>query len=82
MTKPLTFSGSKLFLNGRGLGQITVEILDVNGEPIDGIERQTVTGDSVRHEMHWCNLGAYAGRPVRLRVRMWNAQLYAFAFGE
>ena len=82
LTKPLTFSGSKLFLNGRGLGQITVEILDVNGEPIDGIERQTVTGDSVRHEMYWCNLGAYAGRPVCLRVRMWNAQLYAFAFGE
>ena len=80
ITKPFTFEGSNLKINARALGQVTVDILDANGEPIKGFGPVSVAGDSVRHSASWDNLDELAERPVRLRFRMWNAQLYAFAW--
>jgi hypothetical protein len=80
VTKPLTFEGTALRLNAKALGHITVEILDGAGEVIKGFAPVSVTGDSVRHPLAWERLAELADRPVRLRFRLWNAELYAFSF--
>ena len=89
-TKPFTFEGTKLTVNARALGHITVEILDADGQPIEGYNPLSTTGDSVSQSPHydpvlrrtspWTGLGKLNGRPIRLRFHLWNTQLYAFAF--
>ena len=89
-TKPFTFEGTKLTVNARALGHITVEVLDADGQPIEGYNPLSTTGDSVSQRPHydpalrrtspWTDLGKLAGRPIRLRFHLWNTQLYAFAF--
>ena len=81
-TKPFTFRGSKLVLNARALGHITVEILNADGERMEECGHVSITGDSVKHCIPWQDLRSLTGKPVRLRFRMWNAQLYGFAFEE
>ena len=81
-TKPFTFEGNRLTLNARALGHITADLLDAEGNPLEGFDPASVAGDSVRHTVTWDNLKSLVGRPVRLRFRMWNAALYAFAFEE
>ena len=89
-TKQFTFEGDKLTVNARALGHITVEILDAEGQPIEGFNPLSATGDSVRLVPHydpvlrrtspWTGLSKLDGRPIRLRFHLWNTQLYAFAF--
>ena len=81
-TKPLTFRGTTLILNARAMGHVTVELLDMEGKPVEDFGPASIAGDSVRHELTWSGIEKLAGRPVRLRFRMWNAQLYAFGFKE
>lgn len=86
-TKPLTFSGDRLVINGEVAGgQIAVELLDEGDRPIEGFEAVSCVpfkGDSVRHEMAWKgggDLAALSDKPVKLRFHMNRARLYSFAF--
>ena len=87
-TPPLTFKGDRLELNvdAAGGGSVQVEVLDQNGEAIEGFslrESLPITRNSVRIPVSWANdpnLGALAGSAVRLRFHMTNASLYAFQF--
>ena len=56
-TEPLRFAGSNLTLNADATqGSIAVEVLDVNGEPVEGCslgDAIPVTDDSFRCEVVW-----------------------------
>jgi hypothetical protein len=87
-TKPLVFAGRRLELNlaTAATGRCTVELADENGTPIPGFTHddcQPMRGNGVALPVGWRgepDLGEFAGRPVRLRVRLQNADLYAFQF--
>ena len=87
-TKKLIFKGSELLLNlsSSAAGDITVEILDENGKPLDGYAKDDcnpVFGDSPEKKVYWkkgSDLPELKGRPVQLRFFIRDADLYSFRF--
>lgn len=87
-TPPLRFEGRRLQLNvdAAGGGSVQLELLDADGRPIKGFSREDavpIVRNSVRMPVRWRGdeeLGDLAGKPVRLRFHMTNADLYAFQF--
>ncbi len=81
-TRPVRFSGRHLFTNLRG--GLQVEVLDEQGKVIPPFSRENCTpirGDSTRTAVNWkgaADLSALAGRPVRFRFHLDEADLYAF----
>ncbi len=84
-TKPLVFIGDTLEINANAEGgSLTVEALDVDGNPIEGFGKadcDPITSDKVRHAVSWkgnadCHL--LQARPIRLRFHLQNAKLYSF----
>jgi len=88
ITKPLTLKGSKLTLNfaTSAAGDIRVEIQDADGKPLPGFtldDCPPIFGDAIERTVTWKNGGdvsALAGKPVRLRFVLKDADLYAFQF--
>lgn len=88
VTKPLTFDGTKLTLNfsTSAAGSVRVELQDPQGKPIPGFslaDCQDVFGDEIERTVSWKDnpdLGKLAGRPVRLRFALRDADLYAYQF--
>ena len=88
ISKALIFTGNKLILNmaTSAAGEIRVEIQDVGGTAIPGFgleNCQPVIGNEIERQVAWqrgADLGALAGRPVRLRFYMKDANLYAMQF--
>jgi len=88
LSKPLQFGGKRLELNycaGAG-GSIRVEIQDAAGKALPGFslaECQPLAGDDIAGVVKWQsggNLGAIAGKPVRLRFALKGADLYSMQF--
>jgi len=69
-------------------GSIQCEIQEADGTPIPGFtlqESDELYGDSLEHAMSWDGrqeLKSLAGRPVRLRFVMRDADLYSLRFGR
>ena len=90
VTKPLTFSGSRLTLNmaTSGAGSIRVEIQNADGKPLDGFsltDCNEVIGDELARMVSWTggeDLSQFVGRPVRLRFALTDADLYAVRFAK
>lgn len=88
LTKPITFSGKELSLNfsTSAAGGIRVEIQDVEGKPIPGFtlaDSVETIGNEIDRVVRWksgSDIGALAGKPVRLRFAMKDAKLFAFQF--
>ncbi len=88
ITKPFTFSGEKLHLNfsTSAAGEIRVEIQDVNGQPISGYsleDSQILIGNEIERVVAWKNgpdVSQLAGKPVRLRFVMKDADLFSMRF--
>ncbi len=84
VTKSLTFTGKALHLNfaTSAAGSIRVEILDTQGNPISGYtidDSNEVFGDAVDRVVTWklgSDVSALAGRPVKLRFVLSDADLY------
>lgn len=89
VTKPITFTGSRLALNlaTSAAGGIRVELQDSGGRALPGFalaECPTIFGDRIAHVVHWAggaDVSTLAGRTVRLRFELRDADLYAFRFG-
>ncbi len=90
-TPPLTFRGGRLVLNinTSATGIARVEIQDAGGAPIEGFTMKDAdlihTANDVNRVVSWrgrSDLGALAGRAVRLRVMLRDADLYAFEFRD
>lgn len=85
-TKPLRISGKRLVINAEcdDDGYVAVEVLDVDGKPVDGFTPSggdRFTGDSVRHVVKWednPNIASLNGKDVRLRFYINSARLYSF----
>ncbi len=88
VTKPLTFQGKKLVLNfaTSAAGNVLVEIQDEQGKPLDGYRLEDCTdvfGDSLEREVVWkggADVSKLAGKPIRLRLVMKDADLYSLRF--
>jgi len=85
-TKPLTFTGSKLSVNVAGKGPTRVEVQDAAGKPLPGFALDDclpIAADAIDHVVRWKSgdgLSKLAGRPVRLRFVMKEADLFAICF--
>ena len=85
LTKPIVFQGNQLVINfsTSAAGSVRVEIQDANGQPIPGFtlaESSEIFGDQLDRVVTWKagpDLSKLAGRPVRLRFLLKDADLYA-----
>ena len=88
LTKPIRFSGRELEINysTSAAGSVRVEILDPEGKPLPGYsagECQEILGDEIERVVAWkrgSDLPTLAGRPIRLRFVMKDADIYSFRF--
>jgi hypothetical protein len=88
ITKLLKFAGKQLALNvaTSAVDGVRVEIQDAAGQPIPGYalsDCAEVLGDDTDRVVSWTagpDVSALAGRPVRLRFVMKDADLYALQF--
>ncbi len=88
LTRPLTFTGSRLMLNysTSAAGSVQVEIQDAKGQPVPGFslaESEALYGDSLAQAALWKgnpDLATLAGQPVRLRFVLSDADLYSLRF--
>jgi hypothetical protein len=89
LTRPIRFSGSQLALNfaTSAAGDIRVEIQDADGQALPGFRLEDcspVFGDTLERTVTWSggsDVSGLAGRAVRLRFVLRDADLYAFGFG-
>jgi hypothetical protein len=89
ITRPLTFDGAKLYLNfsTSAAGGIRVEIQDAEGKAIPGFaleDCRELIGNEIERAIIWSggDLSKVAGKTVRLRFVMNDADLYAIRFGN
>lgn len=87
-TRPVAFSGSSLAVNysTSAAGFVRVALLAQDGSPIEGCgldDCDELFGNEIDHRVTWKNsadVAALAGRPIRLRFQMKDADVYAFQF--
>lgn len=85
ISRPLTFSGSRLTVNfaTSAAGGVRVEVQDSQGKPIPGYtldDALELVGNEIERTVTWkagSDLGKLAGKPVRLRFELKDADLYA-----
>ena len=90
ITKPLIFSGSKLFLNfsTSAAGSIKVYVLDAGAGPDRGkvlASSAETIGNEIEREVIWQDADAIrqlTDKPVRLKFVIQDADLFAFRFGH
>lgn len=89
-TKPFTFTGNCLTLNfaSSAVGGMRVELQTPGGTPIDGFKMNDcveIIGDRLDHPVRWKNgadLSRLSGKPVRLHIRLKDADLYSIKFTD
>ena len=88
LTKPLRFAGKALEINysTSAGGRILVEIQDESGKPIEGFsldDCKPIIGDEISGLVAWGenrDVSKLAGKPIRLRFVMQDADLYSIRF--
>ena len=89
-TKPITFKGKELEMNFSTsvAGYVRIEIQDADGSPIPGYtlkDSPEIFGDQLDRVVAWKtgkDVSQLAGKPIRLRFVMRDADLYSFKFRE
>ena len=90
VTKPLRFAGAKLEINysTSAAGAIRVEMQDADGKPVPGFaleDSRAIYGDDISRVVKWgesVDVRALAGRTVRLRFVMTEADLFSMRFHD
>jgi len=88
VTHPLEFSGTQLVLNyaTSAAGELRMEVQDAEGRALPGYalgDCPPIFGDQIERVVAWQrgpDVSALAGRPVRLRFVMRDADLYSLRF--
>jgi hypothetical protein len=85
LTKPITFTGTKLVVNLVGQNETRVEVQDTTGQPVPGFalaDCAPLKGDLLDQPVTWKggSLAALAGKPVQLRFVLEKTDLFAFQF--
>jgi hypothetical protein len=87
-TRPLTFAGKELHLNFStgAAGHVAVELQDEAGVPLPGFTEAdclSQTYDDIDRVIRWkagSDVSAHAGRPVRLKFHLRDADVYSMWF--
>ncbi|MBN2270872.1 MAG: hypothetical protein JXN61_09680 [Sedimentisphaerales bacterium] len=86
-TKPLVFKGNCLMVNfsTSAAGSLKVEVQDSAGNPLERYtlsECNEIYGDQIEQAVQWkkADISNLAGRPIRLRFVLMDADLFAFGF--
>lgn len=76
------YRGRRLELNfaTSAAGMVKVSLEDERGQVV--AESREMVGDFVSREVPWGDVGEWAGKVVRLRVQMKDADVYALRFGS
>ena len=89
LTWPFTFTGRALVVNydTSAAGSIRFELCDESGRACNGFaitESELLYGSEIAHTVKWAttDVSALAGKPVRLRVYLKDADLYSFRFAK
>ena len=90
LTKPLQFTGNHLKINfsSSAAGGIRFEIQDAAGKPIPGFtlaDSREQIGNEIDRMVTWksgSDLSKLAGKPVRLRILLKDADLFAIQFDK
>jgi len=90
LTRPFTFEGSKLTVNyaTSAIGSIRFELCYEAGKAIKGFsmqESELLFGNEIEHTVVWSSgsdVSSLAGKTVRLKARMHDADFYSFKFGD
>ena len=88
VTKPLIFQGRELVLNysTSAIGSVRVELGDGEGKPVPGFtldDCPAIYGDEIERVVKWSagtGVSSLAGKPVRLRFELKDADLYSIRF--
>ncbi len=88
VTKPLVFQGKELVMNfsTSAAGSVQMEIQDVTGRPVPGFtlsDSTEIFGDQIEGTVTWdggSDVSELAGKPIRLRFALKDADLYSFRF--
>ncbi len=88
LTRPFHFTGKELEINfsTSAAGSVRVEIQDADGKPIPGRQLDQcpeIIGDEIGRIVRWkegSDVSALAGKPIRLRFVLKEADLYALCF--
>ena len=88
ITKPIVFKGRELVMNfsTSGAGTIQVEIQDTDGKPVKDFAQSDcppIRGDRIERAVSWksgSDVSRLAGKPVRLRFVMKDADLFSIRF--
>ena len=88
ITKPIRFDGDRLMLNfaTSAAGGIRVEVQDASGKPLPGYsidDSVELIGNEIEREVRWkhgADVSKLAQQPVRLRLVMKDADVYALRF--
>ena len=88
LTRIVTFEGNEMAINfaTSAAGSVRVEVQDEKGMPIEGYalsDCEEIYGDSIERVVAWKrgpDVSALAGRPVRLRFVVQDADLFSFRF--
>lgn len=88
VTQPFRFKGDTLTVNfsASAAGHLRFELQDEKGSPVPGFELEQcieVLGDDLERPVCWegnDNLFALAGRVLKMRVQLVDADLYSFRF--
>lgn len=88
VTPPLIFSGSHLTLNidVSAMGGVLIELQDRTGIPVPGYtlkDCDRILMNDTAHVVKWkgsADVAALAGKPMRIKIEMRSARLFAFQF--
>ncbi len=90
VTQPLRFTGKELVINysTSAGGNVRVEIQDESGQPLPNftlVNCRNLVGDTIDQQVSWKNgsdVSSLAGKPVRLKFVMQEADLFAIQFRQ
>jgi hypothetical protein len=90
LTKPFTFTGTCLRLNfsTSAAGSLRIAVCDEQAKPLEGFtaaDASPLYGDKLDEVVRWgerLDLSGLHGRPVRLRVELRDADVFAFRMAE
>lgn len=88
LSKLLRFAGQALVINTAtgAAGHVRVELQDAAGRPIKGYrleDADPIVGDEIERVVSWhgrMDVSGLAGQPVRMRLELKDADVYAFQF--
>lgn len=88
VTRPIRFTGNQLVMNfsTSAAGSVRVEIQGPDGKPVEGFalaDCPEIYGDTLERVVTWKGGGdvsRLAGKPVRLRFVLKDADLYSIRF--